>query len=228
MIPPLLLAGMPGAGKTTVGRAAAARLGRPFVDLDDVVAAEAGLSIAAIFALEGEAGFRRREAAAVAVLVDGLADVVVALGGGTLVDERNREVLCAAGLVIVLDASLEELAARLGRPGQERPLLGSQGRGRRERAESPDDPPSVWPRIARIWGQRRALYGALPWHVQTAGRDVEAAAEAVIALADSVADDARRKTARAVWVGGAGGGYRALVGPGLLGAIGAIVAAEGV
>ncbi|MFN8422386.1 MAG: shikimate kinase [Anaerolineae bacterium] len=158
-----------GAGKTTVGRAVAARLGRPFIDLDDVVAAEAGLSIAAIFALEGEAGFRRREAAAVAALVDSLADidgsrgddgsrgedgdagpaatraVVVALGGGTLVDDANREALCAAGLVIVLDAPLGVLASRLGRPGAERPLLDSPRRG--GEAGSPSAPPSVWPRL---------------------------------------------------------------------------------
>lgn len=243
MIPPLLLAGMPGAGKTTVGRAVAARLGRPFIDLDDVIAAEAGLSIAAIFALEGEAGFRRREAAAVAALVDNLADidgsrgddgdagpaaaraVVVALGGGTLVDAANRDVLCAAGLVIVLDAPLGVLAARLGRPGEERPLLDDRIRGGDD--GSPSAPPSVWPRLARLWGRRRALYGALPWHVRTAGRDVEAAAAAVVALAEAVATDGRGPSARALWVGGAGGGYRVLVGPGLLGAIGAIVTAEG-
>lgn len=220
-LPALFLAGLPGAGKSTVGRALAARLDRPFFDLDAVVAARAGASIAAIFAAEGEAGFRAHEAAAVAALVDGPAgrdgdgrQPVVALGGGTLVDAANRAALAAAGLVVVLDAPLDVLAARLTAAPGERPLLG-------------DGAASIWPRLARLHARRRSIHGALPWHVATAGRDVDAVAAAVAALAGAVAADARRRTTRAVWVGGRGGGTRVLIGHGLLGAAGAIAAAEG-
>ena len=220
-LPAQFLAGLPGAGKSSVGRALAARLDRPFLDLDTVIAAHAGASVAAIFAAEGEAGFRAREATAVAALVDGLAGrdgddrpPVVALGGGTLVDAANRAALAAAGMVVVLDAPLDVLAARLTAAPGERPLLG-------------DGAASIWPRLARLHARRRAIHGALPWHVATAGRDVDAVAAAVAALAGAVAADARRRTTRAVWVGGRGGGTRVLIGHGLLGMAGAIAAAEG-
>lgn len=112
----LALAGPMGAGKSTVGRLLAARWRVPFVDLDARVG-----DAAAIFAAEGEAGFRARERAALAEAVRGHG--VLALGGGTVVDPANRALL-AGWRVVVLTASAATLRARVG-DGAGRPLAAS-------------------------------------------------------------------------------------------------------
>jgi shikimate kinase len=110
--PPLIfLVGYRGTGKTTVGRLLADRLGWGFVDADDRVEAAAGRSIAEIFAAEGEAGFRDREAAVLADLC-GLTRHVVATGGGVVLRPENRERL-KAGFVAWLTASPEAVWRRL-------------------------------------------------------------------------------------------------------------------
>ena len=123
----LYLVGMMGAGKSTVGQLLAARLGRQFVDLDDLVAERAGWSIPAIFAAEGEEGFRERESRALADVASasssGRAPLVVSCGGGVVLSAANRDVLRSSGRVVWLRASPETLAARVG-GGEGRPLLG--------------------------------------------------------------------------------------------------------
>jgi shikimate kinase len=108
----ILLIGPRGSGKTTVGRALAARLGWAFADADEHVEAAAGQTIAAIFAAEGEAGFRDREAAALAELC-GHTDHVVATGGGAVLRPANRELLRRSGFVVWLDVTPEVAWARL-------------------------------------------------------------------------------------------------------------------
>ena len=123
----LVLVGLPGTGKTAVGRRLARRHGAEFVDLDARIEAAAGRPIPAIFAEEGEAGFRAREQAAVAAL--GPADPsaalvrVVATGGGTPLDPRNRWALYRGRLAVWLDGPPEILASRLRRSPVSRPLL---------------------------------------------------------------------------------------------------------
>jgi shikimate kinase len=117
----LILTGFMGTGKTEVGRRLARALGRPFVDTDRLVETKAGRSVAAIFAEDGEAGFRTLERAAVAEAC-ALSDAVIATGGGALADPQNRRQLAAAGPVICLTASPEEILRRVGDPGS-RPLL---------------------------------------------------------------------------------------------------------
>ena len=124
---PLFLVGMMGTGKSTVGRLLAARLERPFVDLDERIEARAASTIAEIFAAEGEAGFRKREAAELAD-VAGAGPQVVAVGGGAPSFGDNLDRLLNAGLVVALTATVEELQARLG-SGAGRPLL-SESRDR--------------------------------------------------------------------------------------------------
>jgi shikimate kinase len=117
----LFLVGMMGAGKTTLGRALARRLGREFADTDKVLVERTGVPVTTIFEIEGEEGFRRRESTVLAELAarDGL---VIATGGGAILSEANRELMRSHGTVIYLRARLENLWERT-RQDTTRPLL---------------------------------------------------------------------------------------------------------
>jgi 3-dehydroquinate synthase/shikimate kinase/3-dehydroquinate synthase len=119
----IVLIGFMGAGKTTIGRALAQRLGLPFVDVDDVIADETGRSIPEIFAIEGEAGFRAMERAATIEILGG-DDAVVALGGGALGDPDTRAALDGAE-VVYLRADLDEHLRRV-QTGAGRPMLAAR------------------------------------------------------------------------------------------------------
>ncbi len=120
----LVLIGLMGAGKTSVGQRCATVLGRGFVDTDDVIRTTSAMTIPEIFDHEGEAGFRARERTAVAEVVASPEVLVIACGGGVVVDAENRRVLRAAGFVVWLTADPNELAARVAADGVEsRPLL---------------------------------------------------------------------------------------------------------
>src|SRR5262245_40143125 len=95
----VVLVGLMGAGKTTVGRRCAALLDRPFVDTDDVVVATVGMPVSEVFERYGEARFRELEAAAVAEVTASPTPLVIACGGGAVLDPANRRRLHAAGLV---------------------------------------------------------------------------------------------------------------------------------
>ncbi|HSJ46250.1 MAG TPA: shikimate kinase [Euzebyales bacterium] len=118
------LIGLMGAGKTRVGRTAAAAVGRAFVDTDRLVERTAGRTITDIFASEGELGFRRRERAAVEAAT-ATPGALVSVGGGAVLDERNVARMRAAGQVVWLYAEPETLAQRLRRSvlRGDRPLL---------------------------------------------------------------------------------------------------------
>jgi shikimate kinase len=120
----VVLVGLMGAGKSTVGARLAARLGRPFVDTDEVVEALAGRTIAQIFAESGEAAFRELERTAVADACASPAPLVIACGGGSVLDAHNRSAIKRAGVVVWLRASAAQLAARVG-AGDDRPLFAS-------------------------------------------------------------------------------------------------------
>jgi shikimate kinase/3-dehydroquinate synthase len=120
----VFLTGFMATGKSTVGRLLAARLRRPFLDLDDAIEAAAGRSVAEIFEQEGEAGFRRRETAALQRITAGPA-AVVATGGGAACHGDNLAHMRACGLVVALTAPLDVVKARAGAAADERarPLL---------------------------------------------------------------------------------------------------------
>lgn len=137
----IVLIGMMGAGKTTVGRMLASDIGFEFVDADRELEARSGVAIPTIFEIEGEAGFRRREAA----ILDELSQrprIVLATGGGAVLDADTRERLHGRGLVIYLRASAEEVFRRTRRD-RTRPLL--QG----------EDPRAT---IETLLAQREPLY----------------------------------------------------------------------
>ncbi len=123
----LVLVGLPGSGKSAVGRRLAARHDAAFIDLDAEIESAAGRSVAAIFADEGEPGFRSRERDAVRALGDPTVERaltrVIATGGGAPVDIRNRWRLYRGRTVVWLDGSPEALAGRLRRSPNPRPLV---------------------------------------------------------------------------------------------------------
>ena len=140
----ILLVGMMGSGKSTVGRALARRLGWRHLDSDEQVELRTGRTVPEIFASEGEAAFRAEESAA---LAQGLASgpgVVISVAGGAVLDPENRRRLADGGTVVWLRAGVDTLAARVGK-GAGRPLLG-------------EDPAGS---LARLYEQRRPLYEEL-------------------------------------------------------------------
>lgn len=156
----IVLIGFMGAGKTTVGRGLARRLGRPFVDSDEVIEQATGLSIPDIFEGYGEAGFREIEARTIAGQLVG-PPVVLALGGGAVTTPSVRESL-AGHDVVLLEIALADALGRVGGdPG--RPML-----------QRPD--------LAEIFTVRQALYREVATlTVPVAGRSVAELVEIVAA-----------------------------------------------
>jgi shikimate kinase len=118
---PIALIGMMGAGKSTVGRRLAKRLGLPFVDADEEIEAAAGLSVAEIFERFGEAHFRDGERRVIARLIEGPRSVI-ATGGGAFIDPGTRALILERCIGLWLDGDVEVLAKRAGRRDN-RPLL---------------------------------------------------------------------------------------------------------
>ena len=117
----LILVGPMGAGKTTIGRLLAAELNLPFKDIDHLVVEHAGADIPWIFDVEGEEGFRKREAKALADALLGEPEVI-ATGGGIVTVEENRRLLQAEKAVVLLYATVEQQYHRTSRD-KNRPLL---------------------------------------------------------------------------------------------------------
>jgi shikimate kinase len=140
----LWLVGLPGSGKSTVGRAVAERLGVAFTDTDRIVETANGRSVAEIWLEIGEAGFRAAESAVIASLES--AEGVISTGGGAVLDEDNRAAM--TGTVIWLNASAETVAARIG-VGDDRPLLGGD----------------TYQRVDDLASRRRSLYQAIADHI---------------------------------------------------------------
>jgi shikimate kinase len=161
----LVLVGLMGVGKTTVGRLCATRLGRAFVDTDGLVVAAAGIPFADLWADEGESGFRARERTAVRDAAASPDALVIACGGGAVLDADNRTALRETGFVVWLDAPAEALAARLG-PDDSRPLLAG------------GDRTATLTRLADV---RAAAYdAAADVRIETQGRAAADVADAVL------------------------------------------------
>jgi shikimate kinase len=164
----IVLIGLMGAGKTTVGRLVADRLGRPFVDTDQVVEADSGRTIAQIFAEDGERTFRQLEAAAVR-RVSALRGQVIAVGGGAVIDPANTTSLRGTGDLVWLDTPTSVMAMNVARGAEQgtRPLL----------AHSTD----LHRTLDRLRTERHQAYvRAATTTLQTDGRPAEVLADEVI------------------------------------------------
>jgi len=165
----LVLIGYRGSGKTTVGRLLAARLGWRLADSDAIVEAEAGRSIAEIFADCGEPAFRRLETAVIGRLASGRRQVISA-GGGAVESDDNVSVLRAAGVVVWLTAAAEVLWQRIDadrRSARSRPDLTSSG---------------GFDEVRDVLARREPLYrGAADVTIDTTRQTADAVAEAVLA-----------------------------------------------
>jgi shikimate kinase len=118
----IVLVGMMGVGKSSIGRRLATRLGVPFVDADSEIEKAAGMSIADIFARHGEADFRSGEARVIARLLDG-GPQVLATGGGAVMNADTRAAIKAKGVSIWLSAEFEVLMRRINKRKNDRPML---------------------------------------------------------------------------------------------------------
>ncbi|MGN6280125.1 MAG: shikimate kinase [Sphingomonas sp.] len=145
---PIVLVGLMGVGKSTVGRRLAQRLGLPFVDADSEIESAAGMSIADIFDAFGEAYFRDGERRVIARLLDG-SPKVIATGGGAFINDDTRALILDTSLSIWLDAPLEILVERVRRRDT-RPLLKNR------------DPARVLVELARV---RNPIYAQAPIRV---------------------------------------------------------------
>ena len=160
---PIVLVGLMGVGKSTVGRRVAGRLGLPFVDADAEIEAAAGMTVAEIFEKFGEPYFRDGERRVIARLVDGTPKVI-ATGGGAFVNDETRALILAQAITVWLDASPKVLADRVRRRDT-RPLL----RGR--------DPYQVLSDLAE---QRNPIYAEAPIRIASDQAPHETAVAAIL------------------------------------------------
>lgn len=164
---PIVLVGLMGVGKSTVGRRLARRLALPFVDSDSAIQDAAGFSAAEVYERYGEEDFRDGERRLVARLVEGHVRVI-ATGGGAFVDPRTRELLNARAITVWLDAEVEVLTERTGRRDT-RPLLRNA------------DPKGTLERLA---DERRPSYAEAHIHIRSGAGGHYEVVEAIIAALD--------------------------------------------
>ena len=161
--PSLVLTGFMGTGKTSVGKIVARKLGRKFVDMDEVIEARERKSVREIFEARGETDFRARESELCAEL-GARENLVIATGGGALVDANNLSRFAQA-LVICLDAEIDQILSRLGN-SMDRPLL----------RENPRE------RVIELLSARREAYGRIERHIETTGKGIEQVANEILEL----------------------------------------------
>jgi len=166
----IFLTGFMGCGKTSVGRVLSERLGFQFIDLDQAIVSQAGMSVKEIFTAQGEPAFRELESRVLAQVAQ-RSGVVVSTGGGAVIAALNRELMRRSGAIVNLTATVETIAARLT-GDSERPLL--QGDASYERIEA-------------MLAGREQFYADADLRIDTTGKPVETvAAEIIDALKESL------------------------------------------
>jgi len=199
----LVLTGFMGTGKSAVGRGVARQLGRPFVDMDELIAQRAGMCIPKIFEQDGEGAFRQAERALCEEL-SAREGLVIATGGGALVDPQNRAVMARNGCLVCLDCTEDQLLQRLG---------GDTGR------------PMLWgenptQRLRELLAARRSAYAEVPHHIDTTSRPLDQVIRDLIDLFQS--------EPRAWWVSTPTGTYQVHLVPNGLAHLGPLLRIRGV
>lgn len=157
----IVITGFMGTGKTTVGQLVAESLGRPFIDTDVEIVKQTGMTVQEIFAKEGESGFRHIERRLCRFLA-AQRGLVIATGGGMLVDAGNRDVMLASSSVICLTAAPDVILERLKDEADTRPLLRGDWRALLE--------------------QRQSAYETIPIQVDTTDKTPEQVAQEIVEL----------------------------------------------
>ena len=170
-----MVTGFMGTGKSRVGRAAATRMGWRFADSDREIVAQAGRSIAEIFAAHGEPHFRAIEREVIAEFAADPRPAVIATGGGALADEQNFVALREAGIIVCLTSRPEVIAARLKRSSEARPKLLEGGKPLLER-------------IIELIGERAAVYARADASLDTSDFTIEEAAERLVATFKAIVE----------------------------------------
>lgn len=153
----IVLTGFMSTGKTTVGQRVAERMKRRFVDSDNVIVERAGIAIPQIFARDGEAGFRALEKEVCGDLA-AQHGLVIATGGGMLVDAENRARMLETGFVVCLEARPDVIRSRLAL-ADDRPLAGN------------------WETLLE---KRRVAYATIPVHIDTSDKTPDVIAEEIV------------------------------------------------
>lgn len=140
----VIIVGITGVGKTTIGKLLADKLKKPFIDLDKYIENLCGVDIPTIFALEGENGFRDRETFALSQVVNHESEYVLSLGGGCVIRSENRQMIMRDDSVTIqLIADLDAISNRLLKSPGKRPLLTSQ---------------DIRAKIYQLYAERKDLY----------------------------------------------------------------------
>lgn len=166
---PIVLVGMMGVGKSTVGKRLAARLKLPFVDSDHEIERAAGLPIPDIFARYGEAYFRDGERRVIGRLVHG-PPKVIATGGGAFINDETRALILDTATAVWIDAALDVLVDRVRRRPGTRPLLKDR------------DPREA---LAELAAARNPVYALAPIHVVSEPQPHEATVDAILKALES-------------------------------------------
>ena len=164
----IYLTGLSGSGKSTVGPVLAKRLGWSFVDTDRLIEEATGMAVTDIFSTLGEPAFRQRESEMIAHVATMFRELVVSLGGGAIVNGKNRSRLHETGTIVYLKASPTVLAGRLQDHNERRPLL-----------HAPDG--DVAGRLEALLKERQALYEEAQLTIETGDLDADAIVDRILA-----------------------------------------------
>lgn len=143
----IIIVGITGVGKTTIGKFLAEKLDKQFIDLDKFIELACGVDIPTIFELEGEDGFRERETESLKELINNHDNYVLSLGGGCVIRPENRQIITRNNnLVVQLVADIRILVDRLSKSPSKRPLLANQ---------------DLKTKIERLYADRRDFYDSV-------------------------------------------------------------------